>query len=239
MAYDYTIPQAATPVAAQEIREALQAISTHHQGPLAPPDPEAGFTWLDTSDPTNHKMKIFVNGPGFIIIAEHMENNPIFSEIEKDDLDNSLAIFEGDNPPPMINLDDFDFEDAAGFEFNQDQDIIFKIQPRGKYTHGIKLRMKYCMSTAEPNQLKFRLDYRVKIAGDPTTGGTDYSTTHLVTPVNLANTMAFNEELIIPATVIDNSVQIVHCRLTREGLDPIDTHDGTFCLIDLYPKVMS
>jgi hypothetical protein len=146
-------------------------------------------------------------------------------------VDESVFFFEGDNPPPFFDIDNYDFHDSAGFEAGVDQDVIFRIDPRD-FSNGVHINLLYCMSTSSPGQLRFRIDYRVKSIGEDVTGGMNYHSLLTLDPVDQLHVMQSIELTNISAGKLTNA-ELVHCRLTRLGSDPLDTHDGVFCLIGI------
>jgi len=238
--FDYTEPVNGSPLQSSPVRTNFQALATQHRGNSAPSNPEEGYQWLDDSDANNWKLKKYVNTPGvglqWVTLMVHVESIPIVGTTDTA-AEYHLEFYEGDNPPAMVNVDDYNFEDAAAFDPSTDQDVIFRLEPEARYDLGAKLRMRYCMSTSDAGVLKLQLDYRVKAQGDPVSGGTNYSQTFVIDPVNTADTVAYNEEINIPSGRIDETTQVVHCRLTRLGSDAQDTHTGIFCLFGIEPKV--
>jgi hypothetical protein len=80
MAFDKTIPINATDGDADPIRDNFNALATRHIGSSAPTSPDLGWTWLDTTDPTNWKLKEYTqdgaSAPAWVISFEHMESAP-------------------------------------------------------------------------------------------------------------------------------------------------------------------
>ncbi len=236
MSFDYDQPAYQSDLRSDRVRENFQALSTFHKGSTPPPSPREGFSWLDDGNPNNWKLKYYT-GSGWMVFAEHMESVSVFGAIDKFELEEHLEFYEGDNPPPFVNVDDYNFEDAAGFSPTDDQDIIFRLEPHGRYTNGLKIRLKYCMSTAEAGLVKLKLDYRLKIDGGAVSGGSDYSSIVTMDPVDTDNVVAFNEDLNLPSGRLDEGIQMAHFRLTRLGSDVGDTHNGVFCVFGIIPKV--
>jgi len=235
MAYNWNVPAYGAPIVSQEIRDALQAISTFHKGPTEPSSKQGGFTWIDDSNASNWILKIY-NGTAWTTVMEHVESSPVFGRLDSPSQDSDVDFYEGAVPPPAVNIDNYDFEDAAGFNPSVNEDIILIIVPHDRYSNGLKLRLRYCMSTAQVAQVKLRLNYRVKSLGDNISLGTDYVTEQVITVTPNADIIAFNEEVQIPAGRIDGTKEAVHCRLTRVGSDVADTHGGIFCVFGLLPK---
>lgn len=151
----------------------------------------------------------------------------------------SEVFYEGDNSPPFIDIDDYHFEDAAGFDPDLDQDIIFRPAPQvGYVSRGMKLLLQFCMSTGHTGNVVLKLDYRIKDLGDPIGAGAEFSQTFTINPLNVADTIEVNEQVQIPAGRVTATTETIHCRLTRLGTDPGDTHTGIFCLVDTVPKVI-
>jgi len=236
MAFDFNQPAYQSDLRSDRVRDNFQALSTFHKGSTAPASPQEGYSWLDDSDSNNWKLKFYVQST-WVIFAEHMESTSVFGAIDNFEMEEHVEFYEGDVPPPFVDIDNYHFEDAAGFDPSVDQDIVFRLEPHGRYTNGLKLRMKYCMSTAETGLVKFKLDYRLKIVGGSVSGGTDYTTTVTIDPVDSADTVAYNEDISLPTGRLDETIQVAHFRLTRLGTDAGDTHGGVFCLFGLIPKV--
>ena len=76
MVFDPTKPAAGTEGVAAEMRANFNALAIHHRGPEEPPNKSAGFTWLDTSDPDNVKLRQY-NGDEWVVLFEHVESTPI------------------------------------------------------------------------------------------------------------------------------------------------------------------
>ena len=239
--FDYTQPALDSLLVSEPVRKNFQALSTGNEGTTPPASPQVGFTWIDTSNPNNVKLKQYMDKPGFgltwITLLEHIESNPTLGSATIAP-EYHLTFYEGNNPPLMVNIDDFEFEDAAGFEPGVVEDLIFHLEPAVRYQTGMEFSLRFCMSTANAGVVKLQLDYRVKNLGDPVDGGTNYSTTMLLDPVNTANTIEEQDGLVIPAGRITDNTQAIHCRLTRLGTDIQDTHTGIFCLFGLEPKTI-
>ena len=239
MAFNYNEPATNSELLSLHVRNNFQALSTNHRGPSPPPSPQLGFAWIDNSDPDNWRLKWYVEKAGvpqWIIVVSHVESIPVLG----DGTDAyAIPFYEGDNPPPMVNLDDYDFEDAAGFAHDQDQDVIFRLPQPQLFQHGVKFRLRYCTTTAGPGDLRLKLDYRIKEHGGDISTGVEYDQTWTYTSVGLsANELLTTDVVQIPDGRISDSVEIVHCRLTRIGTDPLDTHTGQFCLVSIQPYLL-
>ena len=161
------------------------------------------------------------------------------SAISGGNAESQIPFYEGDVPPPMVDIDSFHFEDAAAFSPSVDQDIIFRLDPAVRYGAGVKPVLRFCMSTAHAGTVKLRFDYRVKMLGDPVDGGTDYTQTVVVDPSNLAEQIELCDALAVPAGIFTANTAVVHCRLSRLGASGgvQDSHTGIFCLLSIEPKV--
>ena len=149
-------------------------------------------------------------------------------------VEDTILYFEGDFPPDFVNIDDYNFSDGAAFSPGVDEDIIFRVTPVREYQKGgVRLLLRYCMSTSDTGTLRFRFDYRVKEIGDPATGGTNYQQFVTFDPVETAEVLGVFSDLIIPATRITGNTELVYCRLSRLGADVADTHTGDFCLVGM------
>lgn len=148
--------------------------------------------------------------------------------------EDSLLYFEGDVPPDMGNIDDYNFEDSAAFAPGVNQDIIFRIVPVRSYQEaGVRLLLRYSMSTADTGTLRFRFDYRIKEDGDPATGGLNYQQFETFDPVDTAETLGVFLDLNIPSGRVTPTTELIYCRITRLGTDVADTHTGYFVLSGL------
>jgi len=151
---------------------------------------------------------------------------------------NTVPFYEGSNAPPMINIDDYDFEDAAEFQNGTVQDVIFRVDVTNLAQSGIRFVMRYFMTTAHTGTLRLRLDYRIKDTGDAVSGGSNYMTLLTFDPVNTANEVAWFNDVTVPAGRVVAATQLIHCRFSRIGNDVADTHDGSFCLLNIQPVVL-
>jgi hypothetical protein len=158
--------------------------------------------------------------------------------IASGEMEVSLDYYEGANPPAMINLDNYNFDDAAGFNHGSNEDIIFRINPAKWLDDGFKLSMRYCMNTADLGNVRFKLNARIKVSGDPIGAGTDYEDYYTLNPMDLADTLGTTGILIVPAARIPDNAEMIEYRLTRMGSDPLDTHLGMFCLADIKLSVL-
>lgn len=239
MAFNYNEPVTNSELLSLKVRENFQALSTCHRGPAPPPNPQLGFAWIDTSVAANWRLKWYVEYlgvPQWITLISHIESIPVLGDGTETF---TIPFYEGSTPPPMINLDDYDFEDAAGFDRDSDQDVIFRLPHPRVYLHGVKFRLRYCMSTAPDGDVRLRLDYRIKEEGGPVGTGVEYDQTWTVTPSGLsANEILISEDVQIPDGRLSDSVEVVHCRLTRVGTDIQDTHTGQFCLLSIQPHLL-
>lgn len=69
--FDFSKPKFLDPLESESVRTNFKALGTNHEGPTAPSDPELGMTWLDTSDPANVRLRMYVNGV-FIVILNNL-----------------------------------------------------------------------------------------------------------------------------------------------------------------------
>lgn len=76
MTFDKTKPEYKSELVSEEMRDNFNALATDHAGVTAPVDPEPGYTWLDTSNGSNVKIKRF-NGTVWVVEFEHVESDPV------------------------------------------------------------------------------------------------------------------------------------------------------------------
>jgi len=74
--FDATIPQLASDLLSPEVRTNLLALVTHHSGPTEPTGATQGFIWLDTSVPSNLKLKQH-NGTAFVTLFQFINSSPL------------------------------------------------------------------------------------------------------------------------------------------------------------------
>jgi hypothetical protein len=64
------------PLQSEPVRSNFRAIAQHHAGPTPPSNPETGWTWLDTSVPTNYKLRMYLFGSWVILLNNLMGGFP-------------------------------------------------------------------------------------------------------------------------------------------------------------------
>ena len=74
--FDTNVPQVGSDLLSPEIRTDLLALVTHHSGPTEPTGATQGFTWLDTSVPSNLKLKQH-NGTAFVVLFQFINSSPL------------------------------------------------------------------------------------------------------------------------------------------------------------------
>lgn len=72
--FDPNKPVHSSNLRSDEVRENFNAVATNHSGPTAPPNPEEGWVWLDT---THNKYKHYKNG-AWHLLAELDSNGDVF-----------------------------------------------------------------------------------------------------------------------------------------------------------------
>lgn len=66
--FDSNKPAYQDPLLSEPVRTNLNSIATSHAGVSPPNSPNTGWMWLDTSDPTNYRLKIYLAGTWIIIL---------------------------------------------------------------------------------------------------------------------------------------------------------------------------
>ena len=153
-------------------------------------------------------------------------------EMEKKE--DALLWFEGVTPPEFVNIDSYNFDDGSAFSPGVDEDIVFRVVPPRKYQkQGLRLLLRYCMSTSHTGNVRLKLDYRIKKEGEAATGGTDYTNTLTLDPVNTAQILDYFSDFFFSLSEVTSDTELIYCRLTRLGMDVLDTHTGDFCLVGI------
>lgn len=68
-------PATRDPLQSLPVRTNFRAIASTNYGPQAPADAELGWLWIDASDPTNIKLKAFINNI-FVTILNNLAGGP-------------------------------------------------------------------------------------------------------------------------------------------------------------------
>lgn len=63
-----TKPAFLDPLQSQPMRDNFNALATHNAGATSPPNPDTGWLWLDTSDPANYRLRMYLLGTWIIIL---------------------------------------------------------------------------------------------------------------------------------------------------------------------------
>lgn len=71
--FDPNVPVAGSPAASAPVRTNFNALFTTNSGNVEPTSPSLGTLWIDTSVPTNIKLKWY-DGTVFRVILEHLES---------------------------------------------------------------------------------------------------------------------------------------------------------------------
>lgn len=66
--FDQNKPATNDPVRSEPVRTNFQAIASCHAGANPPSSPQTGWLWLDTSDPTNYRLRQYVSGAWLVIL---------------------------------------------------------------------------------------------------------------------------------------------------------------------------
>lgn len=74
--FDATVPQVLSDLLSPEMRTNLLALVTSHAGPTEPTGATQGFVWLDTSVPSNLKLKQH-NGSAFVTLFQFINSTPL------------------------------------------------------------------------------------------------------------------------------------------------------------------
>jgi hypothetical protein len=56
------------PLQSQPMRDNFNALATHNAGATSPPNPDTGWLWLDTSNPANYRLRMYLLGTWIIIL---------------------------------------------------------------------------------------------------------------------------------------------------------------------------
>lgn len=75
MVFDPTKPAEDSDGVSQELRDNFNALAADHAGATAPANPVAGYSWFDTADTDNIKLKRY-NGTAWVTLFEHVESTP-------------------------------------------------------------------------------------------------------------------------------------------------------------------
>jgi hypothetical protein len=81
--FDSAKPKFLDPLVSAPMRQNFVALATHHAGAVAPTDPQEGWFWLDTSDSTNVKVKLFHSNAWITILANVQAGPPSQSNVDK------------------------------------------------------------------------------------------------------------------------------------------------------------
>lgn len=65
------------------VRVNLNALGTTNRGPTAPADPEEGMMWVDTSNPTNIRLRMFLNNQFLVILNNITGGAPSQSAVDQ------------------------------------------------------------------------------------------------------------------------------------------------------------
>lgn len=80
MVFDPTHPIHSGLPESDPVRDNFVALAEHHRGGTAPPNPQIGYIWLDTSNAANWKLKQYTqDAPAaaqWVTLLEHLEANP-------------------------------------------------------------------------------------------------------------------------------------------------------------------
>jgi hypothetical protein len=80
MAFDPNIPVAGTVADANPVRENFNELAKHHIGDSAPPSPQPGYIWLDTTVVNNWRVKLYsqngANPPAWVTLFENAQADP-------------------------------------------------------------------------------------------------------------------------------------------------------------------
>jgi hypothetical protein len=225
--FDPNVPGYRSPLDSSEIRTQLTALNTAHSGPTAPASPQEGQSWLDTS---NQAFKRYLSGGWRTIFTYDALGNitVVGADVQ---IGHSIDFYPGTVSPLVVQIDKFDIEESAAFEPGVDQDIVFNLKPPfDDYEDGVQLWLIYAMSTSESADVVLTLDYTVHDSGEAYDGGTDYTNTQTVTPLNVMDNLGVLTALTIPSGVITGDTVEIEARLTRDGDNAADTHGGEFGL---------
>ena len=81
--FDIAKPRFASGVLSEEMRLNYNAAVSCNSGANAPADPDTGWLWLDTSDPTNYKLNMYVAGAWFVILTNVTAGAPSQSTVNQ------------------------------------------------------------------------------------------------------------------------------------------------------------
>lgn len=81
--FDTAKPKLLDPLTSNPMRLNFTALATHHAGPTAPPDPQQGWVWMDTSNPTSISLKAFISNAWVVILANIQAGPPSQSNVDK------------------------------------------------------------------------------------------------------------------------------------------------------------
>lgn len=81
--FDKNKPQFQSDLLSGPVRINFNASATNHLGPSAPNSPDPGWSWVDTSDPNNVKLRIFLNNSWLIVLANITGGPPSQSNLQK------------------------------------------------------------------------------------------------------------------------------------------------------------
>ncbi len=89
--FDAQKPALNDPLTSEPMRVNFQAVISLNSGPTAPSDPQEGWPWFDTSDPTNIKLKFFIGGTWVTGLANVQAGPPSQSNVDKEVFTQSVA----------------------------------------------------------------------------------------------------------------------------------------------------
>lgn len=81
--FDSSKPAFLDPLVSEPVRISLSALATHHAGATAPTDPQEGWIWMDTSNPTNISLKAFISSTWITILSNIQAGAPSQSTVDK------------------------------------------------------------------------------------------------------------------------------------------------------------
>ena len=71
-----TKPAYLDPLQSQPIRDNFNSLATCNQGATAPANPDSGWLWLDTSNPLNYRLRMYLFGAWVTILNNLMGGFP-------------------------------------------------------------------------------------------------------------------------------------------------------------------
>ena len=74
--FDAVVPQVDSDLLSPEVRANFLALATTHSGTTEPPGATQGWFWLDTSVPSNIKLKQH-NGSAFVTLFQFINSSPL------------------------------------------------------------------------------------------------------------------------------------------------------------------